>query len=100
MLFSLWTNILIKLKSILDFIRDDRSFDYRYIILQMYSIWKTYIITLFMIFGWSNDNYWRIRFWLYGLDPVVLLLPNLLGFPIFRFWAYLMKVIPETRHAH
>ena len=25
---------------------------------------------------------------------------KLFGFPIFRFWAYLMKVIPETRHVH
>ena len=25
---------------------------------------------------------------------------ELFGFPIFRFWAYLMKVIPETRPAH
>jgi len=25
---------------------------------------------------------------------------KLFGFPIFRYWAYLMKVIPETRHAH
>jgi hypothetical protein len=24
----------------------------------------------------------------------------LVGFPIFRFWAFLMKVIPETRRAH
>ena len=26
--------------------------------------------------------------------------PKLFGFPICRFWAYLMKVIPETRRAH
>jgi hypothetical protein len=25
---------------------------------------------------------------------------KLLGFPVCRFRAYLMKVIPETRHAH
>jgi hypothetical protein len=25
---------------------------------------------------------------------------KLFGPPIFRFWAYLMNVIPETRHAH
>jgi hypothetical protein len=25
---------------------------------------------------------------------------KLFGFLIFRFWAYLMKVIPETRRAH
>ena len=25
---------------------------------------------------------------------------KLFGFPIFRFWAYLMQVIPETRRAH
>jgi len=25
---------------------------------------------------------------------------KLFGFPIFRFWAYLMKVIPETHRAH
>jgi hypothetical protein len=33
------------------------------------------------------------RFWLSWLDPLVLLLQKWLGFPIFRFWAYLMKVI-------
>jgi len=33
---------------------------------------------------------------------LVLLLQHikLFGFPIFRFCAYLMKVIPETRRAH
>jgi hypothetical protein len=25
---------------------------------------------------------------------------KLFAFPIFRFWAYLVKVIPETRRAH
>ena len=25
---------------------------------------------------------------------------KLFGYPIFRFWSYLMKVIPETRRAH
>jgi hypothetical protein len=25
---------------------------------------------------------------------------KMFGFQIFRFWAYLMKVIPEKRHAH
>jgi hypothetical protein len=25
---------------------------------------------------------------------------KLFGFPIFRFWAYLIKIIPETRRAH
>jgi hypothetical protein len=25
---------------------------------------------------------------------------KLFGFPIFLFWAYLMKVIPEMRRAH
>jgi hypothetical protein len=37
---------------------------------------------------------------LFWLGPLVLLLPNtfkLFGFPIFRFCAYLMKIIPETR---
>jgi hypothetical protein len=37
------------------------------------------------------------------LGLLVLLLPNILklfGFPIFRIWAYLMKVIPETCRAH
>jgi hypothetical protein len=70
------------------------------------------------------------RFWLSHLGPLVLLLPDfvypiyalwfycsqllaipfiwfycshnfkLFGFPIFRFWAYLMKTIPEARRAH
>jgi hypothetical protein len=42
------------------------------------------------------------RCWLYCLGPLVLLLPPFLiiWFPIFRFWAYLMKVIPETCHAY
>jgi hypothetical protein len=36
------------------------------------------------------------------VGPLALLLPKfkLLDFPIFRFWAYPMKVIPETRRAH
>jgi len=37
------------------------------------------------------------------LSPVVILLPQtfkLFGFRIFRFWAYMMKVIPESRRAH
>ena len=25
---------------------------------------------------------------------------KLFGFPIFQIWAYLMKVVPETRRAH
>jgi hypothetical protein len=33
------------------------------------------------------------------LEPLVYLL-QLCGFPIFYLWAYLMKVIPETRRAH
>ena len=43
------------------------------------------------------------RFWLFSLRPFILSLPNtfeLFCFPIFRFWAYLMKVIPETRRTH
>ena len=40
-------------------------------------------------------------FWLSCLGPLVLLLANKqFGFPIFRFWAYLMKVIPEMRRSH
>jgi hypothetical protein len=38
-----------------------------------------------------------------SLGPLVYLLRNFLilfGFPDFRLWEYLMKVIPETRHAH
>jgi len=37
------------------------------------------------------------------LGPLILLLPNtfkLLGFTIFRFWWYPMKVILERRRAH
>jgi len=37
------------------------------------------------------------------VGPLVLLFQTLLKlfrFPCFRFWAQLMKVIPETRHAH
>jgi hypothetical protein len=42
------------------------------------------------------------RFWLSCLVPLVLLLPNILviDFPIFPYWPYLMKVIPETRHVY
>jgi len=42
--------------------------------------------------------YW-VWFWLSCLCPLVSLLPKhikLFGFPAFRLWAYLMKVIPET----
>jgi hypothetical protein len=40
------------------------------------------------------------RFWRSYLGSLVYLLAKLFklfGFPTFRFWAYLMKVIPETR---
>jgi len=35
-------------------------------------------------------------FWFYCSQD----LKNILGFPIFRFWAYLMKVIPETHRVN
>jgi len=41
-----------------------------------------------------------LRFWLSCLGPLIVLLPNtfiLFGFPIFRSWAFLVKVIPEMR---
>ena len=41
--------------------------------------------------------------WLSCLDPLVLLLPNtikIFGFVIFRYWVYLMKVIPEMCRGH
>ena len=42
------------------------------------------------------------RFWLSCFGTLVLLLITLklFGFSIFRFWAYLMKVVPETCRAH
>ena len=43
------------------------------------------------------------RFWLFCVGHLVFLLPNVLQlfcFQIFHFWAYLMKGIPETDHAH
>ena len=43
------------------------------------------------------------RFWLSYVGFFVLLFPNmfnLFGFLMLWFWACLMKVIPETRHAH
>ena len=45
----------------------------------------------------------RNQFLLSCIGPLVLLLPNaikLFGFPIFLYWAYLMKVIPETHRAY
>jgi hypothetical protein len=44
------------------------------------------------------------RFWLSCcVDPLGFFCPQnfkLFGFPIFRYWAYLVKVFSETRHAH
>ena len=44
------------------------------------------------------------RFWLSCcLDPLGLFCPQnfkLFGFPVFRYWAYLVKVFSETRHAY
>ena len=42
---------------------------------------------------------WSVLF----VKAEIFLLPKLLklfGFPTFRIWVYLMKVIPETRRAH
>jgi hypothetical protein len=36
----------------------------------------------------------------YGYPVIAKKNFKLFGFPIFRFWAYLMEVIPETRRAH
>ena len=59
-------------------------------------------ITKFINFypSYTGDLVW---FLLSCLGLLALLLPNILklfGFPIFRIWAYLMKVFPETRCAH
>jgi hypothetical protein len=43
------------------------------------------------------------RYWLSCLGPLVLLLPNnftLCSYQLFRFWAYLMKIILGTRRVH
>ena len=50
----------------------------------------------------KTKNKWKLRS---TTDSAIVLsmfmLPfKLFGFLIFRFWAYLMKVIPETRRAH
>ena len=37
------------------------------------------------------------RIWLSCLGPLVLLLPNTVGYPIFRIWEWLENDIPETR---
>jgi hypothetical protein len=34
------------------------------------------------------------------LDIIIIELRKLFGFPIFRFWAYVTKVIAETRRVH
>ena len=44
-------------------------------------------------------SFWSVLF----VKAEIFLLPKLLksfGFPTFRIWVYLMKVIPETRRAH
>jgi hypothetical protein len=43
-----------------------------------------------------------LRFCLFCLDSLVVLLPNTFNdvFPIFQYWTYLMKFIPETRREH
>ena len=61
---------------------------------------EVYLIQYFVIKFVIGD---LSRFWWSYLGPLVYLLTTLLilfGFPTFRFWAYLMKVIPETRCAH
>jgi len=40
----------------------------------------------------THSHYWHIVYYTQNF--------KLFGFPIFRFWAYLMKVIPETRRVH
>ena len=45
---------------------------------------------------WWNENTWMFM-------PLGFIAPktfNYIGFPIFWFWAYQMKVIPETRRVH
>jgi len=44
----------------------------------------------------------QIRLWLSCLGPLVLLIPKikLFGFPISRFWVYLMKDVTETCRVH
>jgi hypothetical protein len=61
---------------------------------------KYEILLPFINLRYIGDLRW---FWLPCLGSLVILLPNtfkLFGFPIFRFWAYLIKVIPETRRGH
>ena len=69
-----------------------------------------YIGSIFIQSFFVYDNDWFPAgicdlglFWLSCLGPLVLFLPDafkLFGFPIFRFWAYLAKVFPETRCTH
>ena len=44
----------------------------------------------------SYNNFLYSRTYVKGALKTI----KLFGFPIFWFWAYLMKVIPEARHAH
>jgi len=67
-------------------------------------IYKYYLCIVYflmnMYFGWhtkfcllNNRKYFTL--WFYWSQNF-----RLFVFPIFRFWAYLMKVIPETCRAH
>jgi len=53
------------------------------------------------IFFWGQDLACRPYItWLTVTEYLCHKLPWIFGFPIFRFWAYPMKFIPETRRAH
>ena len=50
---------------------------------------------------------WRMPHSVYVIETIPLLLwfycfqnSKLFSFPFFQFWAYLMKIIPETHYAH
>jgi hypothetical protein len=52
---------------------------------------------------WTRRHNDEENIYFHNVSFLVLLLSNtfkLFGFPIFRFWTYLMTVFPETRRAH
>ena len=76
-------------------------------ILGRFEPWSMFVVPYFNISIWncftSLRNRWPEQILAILFRPFRFYCSQnfkLFGFPIFRFWAYLMKVIPEMRRAH
>ena len=93
-----WNHLCPKISSDFGFLRSFLT--QASIIRQSVSYKRRFINTNVVTSGIGDPS----RFCLFCIGLLVILLtkpkPNSLGFPIFPFWAYRKKVIPETRRAH